>query len=1007
MRKYALILLLVMLLGTAFLNAATTGRLAVRVRDGQGRAVEFVNIVVMQGTQRITGGQTNAKGTAIIINIPPGLYTVKFSLIGYEEVIVRDVRIQVDQTANLSPILNRAGVRLSSVVVQATEDKVERDRVGSAKQIEMDRMSDTAVSDIAGIISLQAGVTNIGGELHIRGGRANEVNYTVDGMSVSDPVDGGATLQVDTDAISDMKVMTGGFPAEYGNAQSGVVNIVTKDGDPFFSGKLEYQTDRFHSENRNSDVVKFAIGGPVVPFGSPELKERFTFYLNGAGEWLDGRMKDYYISDPNNDFYLNGRSLLDAEFSPYNPYEGRGNFLGADIGNRNYNAYNVNLKSKYVLSPGQHVTFAARGDRSYNKPFSYAWRFADQHYAEDETTQKQFITTYDHVFNSSMNLKVKASYYQKDSYTGPKGIDRDNYFYWVIDPNSPPANYALMVGQENYGYSTVDFNDDGVFDFGFNPASDWVYSLQGMELPRNISGFVAPGTIYPNYVDDTTSTISARGDFEWQINETHLAKTGLEIIKHNIKKDQLQSFLTIYEDRRQNYLRGIFDIRQYDFADYQAYINGTGSLPDALYDIIPKEDVPTTTADLVAVYKPIHYFNAAKAAAGKRDGYQADPWQMAYYLQDKMEWQGMIVNAGLRFDFWYLGKEYSIAQDNGTFSPRSFDSSDRFQMMVSPRLGVSHPITERDVLRFAYNYQNQLPQMQYIFTSKTPQDANLQGAINVGNPSLEPQITVTYEVGLSHQLSDDYVIDMTAYYKNLYNYVSTKKERKLGEESIVWYKFISEDYGSARGIDMQLEKLLSNFNTWSIAYSLAWAQGNNSYTVIQDEATNLREFPLDWDVRHNMSVNYTFRIGRGEEFFIPFTDLILPMDDFVANFTWSYASGSPYTPQSMEGNNNFLDTNSKRKAASHSANLRLTKGIRLPSKTSMRVYLEVENIFKKTNINSVYAKTGSPYDNGENLEDTQLGYVFPEVEYTHGMSVNDPSNINDFRGITFGVIFNF
>ncbi len=156
-----------------------------------------------------------------------------------------------------------------------------------------------------------------------------------------------------------------------------------------------------------------------------------------------------------------------------------------------------------------------------------------------------------------------------------------------------------------------------------------------------------------------------------------------------------------------------------------------------------------------------------------------------------------------------------------------------------------------------------------------------------------------------------------------------------------------------------------------------------------------------------MSLNYTFRIGRGEEFFIPFTDYILPMDDFVANLTWSYASGSPYTPQSMEGNNNFLDTNSKRKAATHSANLRLTKGLRLPNKTNMRLYLEVENLFKKTNINTVYAKTGSPYDTGENIEDTQLGYVFPEVEFTYAKSIRNPANINDFRGVTLGVIFNF
>ena len=215
----------------------------------------------------------------------------------------------------------------------------------------MSIVTDAAVSDVADIVALQAGVTNVGGELHIRGGRSNEINYTIDGMSVTDPVDGGATLQVDTDAIKDMKVMTGGFPAEYGNAQSGVINIVTKDGDPFFSGKVEYNTDHLIGDGRNTDVVKLAIGGPVLPFASQEMKEKFTFYLNGAGEWLDGRLKDYYISDPNGDYTLNGRSLIDADYPIYNPYTGRDKILGIDIGNRNYNSYNINLKTKYAFKP--------------------------------------------------------------------------------------------------------------------------------------------------------------------------------------------------------------------------------------------------------------------------------------------------------------------------------------------------------------------------------------------------------------------------------------------------------------------------------------------------------------------------------------------------------------------------------------------------------------------------------------------------------------------------------
>lgn len=1019
MRKTALILLIVFLIGVACLEAQTTGRLVVRTRDTAGKPLEFVNVVVMSGSRRITGGQTDAKGQAIIINIPPGYYTVKVSLIGYDSMSFENVRVQVGQTASVSPVMNRSGYETATVVVQGTIDRVGQDSIGSSRQIEMDRLSDSAVSDVSDIVSLQAGVTNIGGELHIRGGRANEVNFTVDGMSVSDPVDGGSALSVDTDAIKDMKVMTGGFPAEFGNAQSGVINIVTKDGDSFFSGKVEYNTDHIIGEGRNSDLLKFALGGPLLPFATQDVKERFTFYLNGAGEWLDGRYKDFYITDPDNDYTFNGLSILEASYPKYDPYADRDDILGIDFSNRNYNSYNVNLKTKFDISPVQKFTLAARGDRSYNHPFSpanyYAWRYALQHYAETETEQRQYIGTYDQMFGPTMNLKVKASYYSKDSYEAPRGIDRDEYIYFTIDPDNPGPDYINQAAQGNYGYALVDNDDDGVYDLrdldgdgvydvGYIPASNWQYRLQSQEDPRPVPGFYAPGTIYPNFIDDTTTTINFRSDFEWQINGTHLAKTGLEIISHDIEKNQMQNFLSIYEDRRQAYLRNIYTLTEDDLT---AYLADHSYVPDELYALEAIGGEPTELSDLVPIYKPIDYYNAAKTASGKRDGYSANPWQAAYYLQDKMEWEGMIVNAGLRFDFWYLGSSYKVLQNDGSFASREFDKDDRFQMMVSPRLGVSHPITERDVLRFAYNYQNQLPQMQYIFTSKTPEDANISDVqITVGNPTLEPQITVTYEVGLSHQISEDYILDMTAYFKNLYNYVSTIRERKEGEESVTWYRFISEDYGSARGIDVQLEKLLSNFNTWSIAYSLAWAQGNNSRTVIQDETTSLREFPLDWDVRHNASINYTFRIGRGEEFFVPFTDYILPVDDISANINWSFASGAPYTPQSPDSDA-LLETNSKRKDPTNVANARITKGFRLPSGNSFRVFLDVENLFKTKNIVDVYPKTGSPYDDGEDLTDQLVDYVYPEVEFTYGKAIRNPANVDNYRGVTLGVSFNF
>jgi len=1016
MRKPALILLILLIGCISILNAATTGRLAVRVRDNNNKPLEFVNIVVMRGNQRISGGQTDSKGVAIIINIPPGVYTVKLSLIGYDPITYTDVRIEVDETTNINAIMKKSGVKLAPVVVTANPDVVGKSQIGSVRKIEMERMSEVAAADLTDIVSLQAGVSNVGGELHIRGGRSNEINFTVDGMSVSDPVDGGSALQVDTDAIADMKVMTGGFPAEYGNAQSGVINIVTKDGDPFYSGKVEYNTDHLIGEGRNSDVTKFALGGPVWPLGGQDLRERFTFYLNGGGEWLDGRLKDYYIADPMKDFTFNGIPILEYEYPPYNPYTDRKDILGIDLGNRNYNSYNMNLKSKYVFNPAQKVTFAVRGDRSLNYPFSYAWRYALDHFVYDETIQRQYIATYDHVFNSAMNLSVKASYYQKDSNSGPRGIQRNNYIYMYnnLDPNDPGPNYVDKVLQGIQGWDTVDHDNDGVYSPDYNgdgisdadylPASFWSYRIAGLEDPRSIPGFLPPGTIYPYFVNDVTTILSGRADFEWQINETHLAKTGLELIKHNIKKDQLQNFLNVYQDRFQASLKRVYNIANLEWTP-----NPGDSLDKPYYGIVPELYAIYVTKDtvLIPIYRPNDYYKAAREASGKRDGYQAFPWQAAYYIQDKMEWEGMIVNAGLRFDFWYLGSKYKVLQDDGSYRTVEFAPDERLQVMVSPRLGVSHPITDRDVMRFAYNYQNQLPQMQYIFTSKTPSDAYISDQIiTVGNTKLEPQITVTYEVGLSHQLSDDYVVDMTAYYKNIYNYVSTIKEYDPDEPQVYWYKYISEDYGSARGIDIQLEKLMSNFTNWSIAYSLAWAQGNNSTTVIQDETTNLREFPLDWDIRHNIGINFTFRIGRGEEFFIPFTNYILPLDDFTANFNWSFASGAPYTPQSLLGNK-MLDTNSARKDPTHQLNMRLTKGFMLSNKMNIKVFLDVENLLKTQNVLTVYPKTGLWYDDGADLADSNTGYVYPEVKFVHDLYTRNPGYVNDFRGVTLGISFNF
>ncbi len=996
LKKIFTFTLLFFLVQTA-LFGGTTGKLAGKVTDENGEPVPYAN-VMLEGTE--VGTQTKENGTYIIINIDPGTYNVICQRGGFRPAKITGVQINLDLTTMTNIQISRTAVQIDDFEVkEARVEMVQSSKTGSGRTIKADDVAFAAVEDLDGVIALQAGVSMSGGELHFRGGRSNEVVYTIDGMSVSDAVDGGSALTVDMDAVEYTDVKTGGFTAEYGNAQSGIINITTKSGGRDYHGKFELISDHIVTDinSSNNDQLKFNIGGPVFTPWISSLRDKFTFFANMAGSWTDGRLKDYWISNPDEELiYLdNGENFASSD-----PYSDRENIAGFDIGDRNYNDYNANVKLKYQLNAAQKLTLAVRGDHSKYKSFAYGWKYALEHYNAGETFQKQIAGTYDHTFNSQTNLKIKASYYNKQITQGPDGIARDHFFVKNMT-NDEFINNNEYLHADNPSYNIIGINYltmDGLV--GEETLYDWQILYDGHTggVP-----FTRPGSISGFYADDENSVFTLRTDFEYQLNQTHGFKTGLEITKHHILKDRWSNPWVIDETRYNAYLDEFGNPVEY------AYSHTASDSIWFLDESLSEEAMGDTLVFLKNVYGLDDLYNAVIAAAGDTEGYEAFPWQAAFYLQDKMEWEGMIVNAGLRFDAWYLGEEYKILQDAGNYVWEQFEEKDKYQLMISPRLGVSHPISETAVMHFAYNYQNQLPQMQYIFTTDRPEDAiTSSSAVVVGKPDLEPQITVTYEVGLQKQLSEDYVMDIQAYYKNIYNYVSTRIVYDQVDDNVSWYEYYSNDYGSARGIDFNLEKRLSNYIMGSTSYSLAWANGNNSNTVIQNEATNLREFPLDWDMRHNYSLNLTFRIARGEEFYIPFTDFMLPTfltDEFSTSFGYNIASGTPYTPSTVDGTS--FDTNSALKPYTEFANMRITKSIYFNEDISIRVYLSINNLFNKENVNWVYSITGSPYYSGADISEPNSDYVAQEVQYVQDLSNKNPTATSNGRTFSMGFAFKF
>ena len=297
LKKIFTFTLLFFLVQTA-LFGGTTGKIAGKVTDENGEPVPYAN-VILEGTE--IGAQTKENGTYIIINIDPGTYNVVCQRGGFKPAKVTGVQISLDITTIQNIKISRTAVQIDDFdVSEARVEMVQASKTGSGRTIKAEDMELAPVDNLGDVIALQAGVSISGGELHFRGGRSNEVVYTIDGMSVSDAVDGGSALTVDMDAVEYTDVKTGGFTAEYGNAQSGIINITTKSGGRDYHGKFELITDHAVTDvnSSNSDQLKFNIGGPVFTPWISSLRDKFTFFANVAGSWTDGRFKDYFYSDP-------------------------------------------------------------------------------------------------------------------------------------------------------------------------------------------------------------------------------------------------------------------------------------------------------------------------------------------------------------------------------------------------------------------------------------------------------------------------------------------------------------------------------------------------------------------------------------------------------------------------------------------------------------------------------------------------------------------------------------
>ena len=843
--KKSLLLIVLSIAFSSVLFAGTTGKISGKIIDkNTNEPLIGANVIIIGTTM---GAATDIDGNYFIINIPPGVYEVRASLVGYSSHTFNNVRISVDQTTKLDFELTTEAFEIGSVVVSAARPIVQKDLTSTESNISGSQISMLPLEDVGSIVNLQAGVV----EGHFRGGRIGEVKYLIDGVSVNDAYSGQSSLSAEVNSIQELQVLTGTFNAEYGEALSGVVNQVTKIAGDKYEGNISFYSGDYFTSRDNifydidnispSDVYNFqgSLSGPI-----PGVGDLLKFYLSGRYVYDSGYKYGQRIFNPSDSssFSDNDPNLW------YVGATGDGEAVSMNYEKR------LTLQSKLAINVGSGKGIVLSGmyqDREY-KDYNHQFKLnPDGDYTR---YQKSYLlsASYTHVFSNAAFMDFLGS--------------------------------AFITNYKQYVYE--------------NPLDPRYVNPERM---RDVSGssFYTGGTENWHFNHETKS-LTGKMDFTVQLNNIHQIKTGVEYLYHTL-----------------------------DYEDYQIVIDASTGYQPALPE------------------KGAFNYNI----------YTANPYQFAAYIQDKIELDYLVVNAGVRFDYFEPDSKVLIDPDNiaaldGLLPPFPdslfYNASAKYQF--SPRIGISYPISDKGAIHVSYGHFFQIPPFEYLYRNpnfRVPLTGDFPENVGnvIGNADLEPQQTVMYEIGLQQELTSWLGVTVTAYYKDIRNLLAT--EIHIKNEFKKFSKLINRDYGSVKGFTISFEKRFADTFGFNLDYTYQVARGNasdpndafNKAQASPPIEVNKQLVPLDWDRTH--SLNFTLTWGY--------------VDDFIASFIGRLGSGLPYTP-SVQDQRTGLE-NSDKRPAFFNLDMYVTKYLKIFDK-NLAIYLKVYNLFDTANEIEVFSDTG-------------------------------------------------
>ena len=957
---------LLFLLLASFLLAGTTGKIAGTVTDAAtGEPLIGVNLVV-QGTGM--GATTNLDGYFVILNVPPGFHTLAATMIGYSRYEVTDVRVEIDRTTEVDVVMAEEILEGQTVVITAERKVIQMDVAASQRSMTAENIEALPVNSVEDVLGLQAGVSGFS----IRGGSSDETMFMVDGVLLKDQRTNRPITGIPLSAVQEISVQTGGFSAEYHDVRSGVVNVVTKEGDP----------------ERYGGSISIKVSPPAAKhFGISPYDPDFFFlrpYLDDAVAWTGTKVGEPYTDLDGNGWYDEGE--------PYVDYNGDGDRTYWDSYTQRQYAEFQGWNALSQENLGNAETDDDLSPAAAQKIFSWQYRKDGRIVAPDLNLDLGFGGPVPFVSESLGNLRFFASYRE----------DQQQYLYSVSRDGLTERTGMLKL--------TSDLRDNMKLTFtgirgnvlattiSRGGGTDYVDSIWDLAGAANQAGFTVPWRLYSN--DYWAPTTVNHTSFSAKFTHILSSATYYEVMVKRLAKQYdthpggVRDTAAVYE---------VFDGFYADEAPFGFWgkpvnsVEGELTMGGAVSTSRDESQISTTTIkadftsqldrrnqakagielvfdDLDLQFGSINYFLPEGNYWTTVD---RSPFRATAYVQDKLEFEGFISTVGLNLDIIAPGGEwYDIDVFNEAFFGTGYDSQSDLevpmkkidpQVYLSPRLSISHPISITSKLYFNYGHYRQIPTSEALFRIQREATLDNNGEIEsltqlslLGDPTLPQARTISYELGYDQVLADKYLLHLSAYYKDISNqpnwvdYISANG-------AVNYSQLDSRNYEDIRGFEADISKTVGEWMTGMLNYEYrvntsgyfdlrAYYENpseQRNYELTNEKQSKPRPQPR---VKSTVDLHTPLRFG-------PRLANQYPLGDWHLTLLGNWTAGSYFTyPSGLSAiEYNFQWKDSK------NVDLKLSKSFRLGN-ASLKFFADVNNVFNIKNISGYGFEDVHDYD---------------------------------------------